>query len=225
MSESIEANYVIVRARDGYICLTQDHRLVRDTLNEVFEWITYWEQELTMAPIWYDRKIQGWSTPAELLWLYLNARKMKNVVEVGSWKGRSTYSLLAGCHGLVYAVDHFKGSAAELDSTHKEATEHDIRPEFDSNVGGSPNLRVLAMDSLKVAATFDDKAVDMVFIDGGHQYDEVVADIKAWLPKTRRLICGHDYHNPEVKRAVDDCVPFVRQGVHNIWYKWVGAKP
>jgi hypothetical protein len=49
--------------------------------------------------------------------------------------------------------------------------------------------------------------VDMVFLDGDHRYKAVVADIEAWLPKTRKLLCGHDYGHPRypgVARAVDE---------------------
>jgi hypothetical protein len=49
--------------------------------------------------------------------------------------------------------------------------------------------------------------VDMVFLDGNHEYEGVVADIEAWLPKTRKLLCGHDYNHPDypgVAEAVDE---------------------
>ena len=46
----------------------------------------------------------------------------------------------------------------------------------------------------------------MIFIDAGHNYDEVMEDLYAWEPKAKKLICGHDYSTSflEVKRAVDD---------------------
>jgi hypothetical protein len=34
----------------------------------------------------------------------------------------------------------------------------------------------------------------MTFIDGAHDLASVERDIVAWLPKTRRLLCGHDYY-------------------------------
>ena len=46
---------------------------------------------------------------------------------------------------------------------------------------------------------------DMVFIDGGHKYDEVISDLLAWNPLVTQLIAGHDYTNmAEVQRAVKD---------------------
>jgi hypothetical protein len=64
-----------------------------------------------------------------------------------------------------------------------------------------------------------------MFLDGDHEYEAVVADIKAWLPKARRLLCGHDYGHPDypgVARAVDelfaDRVVLADPGtLHTIW--------
>lgn len=51
--------------------------------------------------------------------------------------------------------------------------------------------------------------VDMVFVDGGHEYEQVLADIAAWLPKIQPggIIAFHDYKlGPcaEVGPAVDE---------------------
>ena len=68
------------------------------------------------------------------------------------------------------------------------------------------------MDSILAAATYADKSLDFVFIDGAHNYESVKADIQAWLPKVKigGFIGGHDYGNDEpenvngVKKAVDE---------------------
>ena len=41
-----------------------------------------------------------------LQWLYTQALTMRNVAEVGVWKGGTTWTLLTACPGPVYAVDH-----------------------------------------------------------------------------------------------------------------------
>jgi hypothetical protein len=59
---------------------------------------------------------------------------------------------------------------------------------------------------------------DMVFIDAGHEYEEVRADILAWKPKARKLLCGHDYPFPQVKRAVHELLgAAVRNPTARIW--------
>jgi hypothetical protein len=60
----------------------------------------------------------------------------------------------------------------------------------------------------------------MVFIDGSHKYEDVKADIPAYLPKTKKLICGHDYNWLSVRQAVDEVLGDVK-GAETIWYKMV----
>src|SRR5262245_46460435 len=66
-------------------------------------------------------KIDGWMADGELLWLAQTAMKCPVIIEVGSWKGRSTKALAMGTPGVVYAVDHWRGSESELGDMHKEA--------------------------------------------------------------------------------------------------------
>lgn len=161
--------------------------------------------------------IQGWMASNELLWLEECARRMDSVAEIGCWKGRSTYSLAEHCPGPVYAVDHWLGSEDERMGPHKEATERDIFADFMGNVGHFPNLRVRRGASTEVAATLP--MVDMAFIDAGHRYEDVVADLDAWAPKTLRLLAGHDYDYPGVGRAVKERFgDRVKGGPGSIWY-------
>lgn len=66
---------------------------------------------------------------------------------------------------------------------------------------------MLRLDSVIAASTFDDRSLDVVYIDAEHTFDAVIRDIKAWAPKVKPggLLCGHDYYNAppfEVRRAV-----------------------
>lgn len=123
---------------------------------------------------------------------------MSEVVEVGSLRGRSSYALLTGCPGTVYCVDPFNDDDG---NTCLEA--------HGENCGHFPNLVTVVGKSPAIAA--DERfqgGVDMVFLDGDHSYDQVIADIAAWYPLTRRLLCGHDYDFeagfPGVKQAVNE---------------------
>ena len=157
--------------------------------------------------------------PPDLQWLFDTAKEMESVVEVGCWKGRSTHALLSGCKGTVYAVDHFLGSVAEP-KAHAEAKIADIHKIFMNNVGNFKNLEVLKMDSASAARQFEDNSVDMVFIDGGHTYEEVLADIKQWLPKAKKMICGHDREYEEVKKAVTEMFgDDVEKNGGSVWIK------
>lgn len=164
-----------------------------------------------------DGGIPGWMTEEELAFLAERARGCQSIAEIGSWKGRSTKALLDNCPGTVYAIDHWKGS----DTIKPLAANQDVYGEFMKNVGHYTNLVVKKMDSIEASHEVQD-GIDMVFIDAGHDYQDVVKDITAWRPKARKVICGHDYRPgfPGVMRAVDEVFPD-RRLVGSIWYKEV----
>jgi hypothetical protein len=135
--------------------------------------------------------IWGWMTPDQLNWLAEQAARMQSVVEVGSLRGRSAFALLTACDGPVYCIDPWP--------EHYE--------DFMRECGHFPNLVAIQAPSPAAAELVPE--VDMVFLDGDHEYDGVVADIEAWRLKARRLLCGHDYGHPDypgVAKAVDDVV-------------------
>jgi len=76
------------------------------------------------------------------------------------------------------------------------------------------------MSSEEAVKQFADKSVDMVFIDGEHIYEGVKKDIKLWLPKAKKLICGHDYCDlwKPVQKAVEESfTDFTKED--SIWIK------
>ena len=142
--------------------------------------------------------IPGWMSPAELQWLESTASRMSSVAELGCYLGRSTFALCSGCKGTVYAIDNWTTVTAEIKS------DDETFAQFKRNMGGFFNL-VIWRGHIKDFP--NEWPVDMVFIDAAHDYASVLADIRAWTPKARKLICGHDADLPEVWRAVKECFP------------------
>ena len=163
--------------------------------------------------------IEGWMSLVELLFLYQQAKKMTSVVEIGCWQGRSTHALASACQGTVYALDHWQGSEGDMSKELIKA--EDIYPIFLENTKSLSNIKVIKADANESVKQFEDASIDMVFIDGGHLYADVAKDIKAWLPKTKKLICGHDYSPefPGVIGAVDETFGKPDGVVGTIWYK------
>jgi hypothetical protein len=142
---------------------------------------------------------------------------MREVVEIGSWKGGSTYLFCSFCAGPVYAVDHWLGSPDKDDATHFEARQKDVFAIFKRNVGHFPNLNILKMDSVAASTMFPDKSVDMVFVDAGHDAASVTADIAAWFPKCRKVLCGHDESHAPVRLAIESLGRTIRVDPGDIW--------
>ncbi len=147
-----------------------------------------------------EHVIEGWMLESELEWIASIAEQVHSSAEVGCWKGRTTSVLLENTKGPVYAVDHWKGSEFEREGPHREATERDIFADFMGNVGHFSNLCVRRGNSTEVAPALP--LIDFVFIDAGHTYEEVKADLEAWTPKALRIIAGHDFQYPDVQQAV-----------------------
>ena len=172
------------------------------------------------TPVDKAEKIQGWMTRAELEWLYEKAKDMQSVVEIGSFKGRSTYVLASACNGdsgKVYAVDPFTGAATP------EAGKSTFE-DFIKNCGHFKNLTVLKKMSQEAATSEHVPAdVDMVFLDGDHSYEAVMEDLETWTPRAKKLLCGHDLtdpNNPGVRQALYEFfgADRVASGPDSIWY-------
>lgn len=151
------------------------------------------------------------------------------IVEVGSFKGRSSSfmaTLIANSNREVnfYCVDtwqgseeHQKGASAE-DADVVKGSLFDV---FTKNM--EPVLGYytpVQLDSVAAALTFEDKSLDMVFIDASHDYENVIADINAWLPKVKTggIISGHDSFYPPIKKAVLETVGQTKI-IGACWYK------
>lgn len=145
--------------------------------------------------------IWGWMLPLELEWLGARAAEMDSVTEVGSLHGRSAFAIATACPGPVYCIDPWND-------------EHLLcLPSFMRQVG-DVLANVVPVQGYS-PAVIDQCAlpdVDMTFIDGNHAWADIAGDVEGWLPKTRRLICGHDYQPdlgdaagyPDVARFVDE---------------------
>jgi hypothetical protein len=130
-------------------------------------------------------------------------------VEVGSWRGRSASFMGVEIHNSnkkIYfdCVDTWKGSVEH--QSDPSIINDTLYSEFLSNTKSlSHIIRPIRLSSLEAAKLYDDNSLDFVFIDASHEYNDVVDDINAWLPKVKEggTLAGHDIGNHDVKKAVD----------------------
>lgn len=130
----------------------------------------------------------GWLTKAEGFLLYRLAKKVQAgnvIVEVGSWKGKSTICLGSGSQEgnkvTIFAIDPHVGS-----SEHQRMFgEVDTFEEFKQNLqrAGLAELVKPIRDTSENAAKNFNQRIEFIFIDGAHEYSSVKSDLKLWFPK------------------------------------------
>ena len=171
-------------------------------------------------------RIQGMMPADYLQWLAEQARFHKRIVEIGSYRGRSTTALCEHCPGTVTAVDTWRGSPGVMNEMqYMQGITGDpdwLFNEFLYNMAGFENLKIIRKPSLEAAMLFarEKRQFDFIFIDGLHDYENVRADISTWfhlLDMDGGTICGHDYQFPAVKKAVREIFPLINDGVGDMW--------
>jgi hypothetical protein len=161
----------------------------------------------------FYQNIQGWFTfPHLYSYIVNNAPQNSHFVEVGVWKGTSAAFMgveiiNSGKNIKFDCIDPFIAVGDEIPE-HK-ITHEDLKNEFINNMKSlEGHYTLYTLPSPEVTNLYEDKSLDFVFIDGSHKYEDVVRDIKAWLPKIKPggILSGHDYHHtwPDVVKAVGD---------------------
>ena len=165
--------------------------------------------------------IHGWMDREELVWLAEHASFSRVVVEVGSFKGRSTRVLADnvasalgdGAKGVIYAIDPWKHMGG-------------VRRNFEANLQDhirAGRVSTWAMTFEAAFPTLRGLTADLVFIDDDHVYESVRRHIELGrhLVRPGGILSGHDYHRaswPGVTRAVDEAFPAGVSVCGSIWW-------
>lgn len=135
------------------------------------------------------KDIEGWITKREEEFLYRMARQASGkgvIVEIGSYRGKSTIYLAWGAkdgsRAKVYAVDPHTGSPGikELLGVSEIWTFDEFLKNIE--VAGVSDIVVPIVKTSQEAAESWDEPVELIFIDGDHEYKSVETDFKTWFP-------------------------------------------
>lgn len=143
--------------------------------------------------------------------------------EVGcAWGGFSQAVLRIWKGQMLYMIDPWSKQPDYRESTNETAPFDEWYKECvafaEGRKGMKPEVKIMRMRSTDGAKEFLDNALDWVYIDGNHRYENVCEDLRAWWPKVKSggLFSGHDYGNQtmqqvggwdcEVQRAMDDFI-------------------
>ena len=141
-------------------------------------------------------EVPGMLTLNEAEYLYRLARTYPGegvIVEIGSWKGKSTICLCLGSMAVggekVYAVDPHKPLAEEgyVEDTEAEFRQHIKEAGVESHV-------VPMVTTSEEAAQGWNKPIRLLWIDGDHRYEQVKRDFLLWEPHVAEggIIAMHD---------------------------------
>ena len=152
-------------------------------------------------------KVHGWLHNAEGKLLYKLAKKLpKNsvIVEIGSWHGKSTIWLASGAkmnNSRVYAIDPHNGNSSEIKEEFGEIDTFNIFINNLKNADLLETVEPIKKRSIDASNDFS-KSIDLLFIDGDHDYEAVKNDFDHWFPKLKKggIIVFHDtvgkFHGP-----------------------------
>jgi predicted O-methyltransferase YrrM len=141
-----------------------------------------------------------------LLQAALNLQPGFSIVEVGSYLGASTAFMAYAASskgGVVHAIDTWQNESMGGEGL------RDTFAEFHANTQPFAHFivphRGRSEDVAKKEAPI---ACDMLFIDGDHHVEAVIADLQHWLPslKPGGLLAMHDIDHADVKQAFDAVV-------------------
>jgi predicted O-methyltransferase YrrM len=181
----------------------------------------------------FYQKINGWFTFSNFYTTAVSqAKSGMHFVEVGTWKGMSAAFMAveilnSNKHIKFDCVDTWNGSEEHTDKNSPfyepllEVTDG-LYNHCVSNLKPVENVvNLIRLPSLKAVEKYSDGTLDFVFIDAAHDYDNVVADIKAWLPKVKPggILAGHDINHQPIKNATADTLGEVNSiFAEDVWY-------
>ena len=197
-----------------------------------------------MIDIELSKKIRGWMSADELMWLAQQASQCELIVEVGTFVGRSARAISDNSPGLVYCVDSYDPTRPGF-SRQPPSSEPRFNRALETYEDGTRmyeeakwNLRdlivtgrlvLLRKNSIEgftwlVQNVGADK-FDMAFLDGDHGYETVRYEIEMYsqLLKPNGLLVGHDYYDggrlhQGVKQAVDEAFgPNLTRPCGSLW--------
>lgn len=171
----------------------------------------------------YISQLDGWLSLHEGFFLYESARGGKGkgeIVEIGSWMGKSTICLAGGLKETrsassgqrkVIAIDPHKGEFSKNNKIGKKAPTFKKFQENLKQAGLLRYVKPLVTTSLSGAKTWK-KQIRLLFIDGLHDYKNTLQDFTLWSPfvGSNGIIAFHDAfcgHNGPERVILENILP------------------
>lgn len=153
------------------------------------------EQKEALKRIPHLEDIEGWLLLEEAAELFLLTDRIQSkqpiVCEIGVWKGKSSYIFATAIKdkgGILYSIDPFNGDG---DLASKDSYQEQIRlmpvsllQNFQDTMRKYDllgNIKILPYLSSKARESFEKNRIDLLFVDGNHDYELVKQDYLLWF--------------------------------------------
>jgi len=172
------------------------------------------------GPFVGESNLQGWQSDAPILQSLIDKIKPSTIIEVGTWLGKSAVNMTKCAKKydeniLCLCIDTYLASNETLwslkfvdnlsqrfDYLYKQFCINIFNENLLDNIVPLPSTSSAAAELLKKEGV----TAEIVYIDAGHRYREVYADLEDYWEIATKVIVGDDYSDnwPDVVRAVND---------------------
>lgn len=141
---------------------------------------------------------------------YFNDRDFKVGAEIGVADGRYSEILCQKIKDLhLYCVDPWSPYNGNWRSK-KDQNEAFNRAKYRLQ---NYNAELVRKTSLQASVNYADETMDFVFIDGAHDFNNVMLDLILWTPKVKKggVVSGHDYYDARTVKVVPAVEAYCKQ--------------
>jgi len=126
-------------------------------------------------------------------------------IEIGAYSGEGTV-VLAKYFKEVLAVDPWLNGYDINDRASQQCPMKFVFEAFQERTCDLKNVMFSRGKSLDALEFVEDGSCDLVYIDGDHRYEGVLADLKCWRKKLKDggIMAGHDWSWESVKKALKE---------------------
>jgi len=143
----------------------------------------------------YESQITSWHPHRDFAYNLIKKYKTRVIVELGVHYGDSYFTFCQACEELelktqLFGIDHWQGD--EQTGFYEDEVFEAVSSYNEEFYSEQSTL--LRMDFEEALQRFEDGAIDLLHIDGNHEYESVKKDFETWLPKLQKggLILIHD---------------------------------
>ena len=135
----------------------------------------------------YESEITSWHPHRDFAYELIRSHKPKTIVELGVHYGDSYFTFCQACEELeldtiLYGIDHWQGD--EQAGLYGEEVFEEVKAYNEEFY--SENSTLLKMNFEDALDQFEDQSIDLLHIDGSHEYETIRKDFENWLPKVKK---------------------------------------